>query len=126
VSEPLVSIDVSDIREGQLGSLKQAMRELVDFVDANEPQPIAYHVYLNEEGTRLTVFQIHPDSASMEFHMKVAGSAFPRFSELLTLSRIDVYGTPSGKLLEELSNKARMLGNAVVAVHELEAGGSPD
>jgi hypothetical protein len=118
----LVSIDVSDIREGQLGSLKQAMRELVDFVDANEPQPIAYHVYLNEEGTRLTVFQIHPDSASMEFHMKVAGSAFPRFSELLTLSRIDVYGTPSGKLLEELSNKARMLGNAVVAVHELEAG----
>lgn len=118
----LVSIDVSDVREGKLEALKEAMRDLVEFVDANEPLPIAYHVYLNEQGTRMTVFQIHPDSASMELHMKVAGSEFPKLSEFLALSRIDIYGKPSDRLLEQLRAKGRMLGDAAVAVHELHAG----
>ena len=122
MSEPLVSIDVSEIREGKLEALKDAMQELAEFVDANEPEPIAYHVYFDERGTRMTVFQIHPDSASMESHMNVAGSAFPKLSEFLTLSRIDIYGTPSDLLLEQLTHKARMLGNADVGVHELHAG----
>ena len=120
--DPLVSIDVSEVRDGKLEALKEAMRDLVQFVDSNEPGPLAYHVYFDEDGARMTVFQIHPDSASMEFHMRVAGSAFPRLSEFLTLSRIDVYGTPSEGLLEQLRSKARMLGNAAVSVHALHAG----
>jgi hypothetical protein len=122
MSEALVSIDVSEVREGKLDALKPAMQDLVKFVDANEPQPIAYHVYLNEHDSRMTVFQIHPDSASMEYHMEVAGSAFAKLSDFLTLSRIDIYGIPSRRLLEQLRAKGQMLGNAVVAVHELHAG----
>jgi hypothetical protein len=58
----------------------------------------------------------------MEFHMKVAGPAFPGLSEFLTLSRIDIYGKPSDGLLGQLRTKARMLGNAVLAVHAPHAG----
>jgi hypothetical protein len=122
VSEPIVSIDSSEIHEGKLEELKTAMKELVEFVDTNEPQPIAYNVYLKGDGTGMTVVQVHPDSASMEFHMNVAGSAFPKFSELLTLSRIDIYGKPSAKLLEQMRQKAQMLGDAALVVHEPHAG----
>ncbi|HEV8681856.1 MAG TPA: hypothetical protein VGS09_03645 [Actinomycetota bacterium] len=122
MSDPIVSIDSSEIHEGKLEELKAAIKELVEFVDANEPQPIAYNVYLNEGGARMTVVQIHPDSASMEFHMEVAGSAFPKFSEFLTMSRIDIYGTPSDKLLRQVREKGRMLGNAAVVVHKHHAG----
>jgi quinol monooxygenase YgiN len=118
----IVSVDSSEIHRGKLDELKKAMKELVEFVDTNEPQPVAYNVYLDEEGTRMTVVQVHPDSASMEFHMEVAGSAFPRLSEFLTLSRIDIYGKPSDRLLGQLRQKARMLGNAAVGVHDLHAG----
>jgi hypothetical protein len=31
---------------------------MVEFIEANEPQPILYHVYLSEEGTRVTVVQV--------------------------------------------------------------------
>jgi quinol monooxygenase YgiN len=122
VSEPIVSVDISEIHEGKLEQLKTAMKELVEFVDANEPQPIAYNVYFDEDDARMTVVQLHPDSASMEFHMNVAGSAFPRLAEFLTLSRIDLYGKPSDELLEQMRQKARMLGNAALTVHELHAG----
>jgi hypothetical protein len=70
----------------------------------------------------MTVVQVHPDSASMENHMRVAGSAFAGFAELVTLSTMDVYGTPSEELLELLRRKVQMLGDATVVVHDLQAG----
>ncbi len=70
----------------------------------------------------MTVVQVHPDSASMEFHMEVAASAFSGFSDLLTLVGIDIYGRPSDKLLHQMRRKAELLGGATVAVHEPLAG----
>jgi len=120
--EPIVILDSSEIHVGKLDELKAAMEGLARFVEDNEPRPIAYHVYLSDDPTRVTVLQIHPDSASAEFHMDVAASAFSGFAELLRLLHIDVYGTPSDALLERLRAKARMLGGATLAVHGLHAG----
>jgi hypothetical protein len=122
MSEPIVFVDSSEIREGKLKELKTAIHDLVEFVESNEPRPIAYNVYLNESGTRMTVVQVHPDSASMEFHMKVAGSAFRKFVELIRLSTMDIYGKPSDDLLEQMRQKVQMLGSATVVVHEQHAG----
>ena len=122
MSEPLISLDTSLIRDGRLDELKEAVAELVEFVRSNEPRPIAYEVYLDEAGSRMTVVQIHPDSASMEYHMTVAGPAFAGFAELVTLSTLDVYGKPSDELLELLRRKVQMLGDATVIVHDLQAG----
>jgi hypothetical protein len=122
MSEPVVVIDSSEVREGKLEELKEAIKSLVAFVESNEPRPIAYNVYLNEGGTRMTVVQVHPDSASMELHMKVAGPAFSKFVDLIALSAMDVYGTPSEDLMEQIRQKVRMLGKGTVVVHQVQAG----
>ena len=122
MSEPLISLDTSLIRDGRLDDLKEAVAELVEFVRSNEPRPIAYEIYFDEAGSRMTVVQVHPDSASMEYHMTVAGPAFAGFAELITLSTLGVYGKPSDELLELLRRKVRMLGDATVVVHDLQAG----
>ena len=120
--EPVVYIDHSEIREGKLEELKTAMNELVELVEANEPRLISYNVYFTEDGNRMTVVHVHPDSASLEFHMKVAGPAFPKFVDSVKLLTIDVYGKLSDDLLEQLRKKAQMLGNGTVVVHGLHAG----
>ena len=122
VSEPIVYIDTSEIREGALEELKRAMNELVKFVEMNEPRLIAYNVYIKEDGTRVTVVHVHRDSASLEFHMNVAGPAFPKFAEFIELLTIDVYGKLSDDLLEQVRQKARILGNGAVLVHESYVG----
>jgi quinol monooxygenase YgiN len=122
MSEPVISIDVSRIQPRRLEELKRAMTELVEFVDANETRPLLYNVYFNEDDTEMTVLQVHPDSASMEFHMDVAGPAFRGLSEFLTLLRIDIYGPAGDRLLEQMRQKAKMLGNATLLVHERHAG----
>jgi quinol monooxygenase YgiN len=122
MSEPIISLDTSLIRVGRLDELKRAVAELVEFVRSNEPRPIVYEVYVDDTGSRMTVVQVHPDSASMEYHMTVAGPAFAGFAELVTLSTLDVYGKPSEELLELLRRKVQLLGEATVTVHDLQAG----
>lgn len=121
-SKSIVYIDRSEVRKGKLDELKAAMKELVELVEANEPRIIAYNVYLTENGTRMTVIHVHPDSTSLEFHMKVAGPAFSKFAEFVKLLTIDIYGKLSDDLLEQMRKKAQMLGNGTVIVHELHAG----
>ena len=120
--EPIIYIDHSEVREGKLEELKTAMKELVELVEANEPRLIAYNVYFTEDGTRMTVVHVHLNSASLEFHMKVAGPAFPKFAKFIRLLTIDVYGKPSDNLLEQIRKKAKMLGTGTVVVHEFHAG----
>jgi hypothetical protein len=110
-------IDCSEIREGKLNDLKAAISELVEFVRTTEPKTIAYEIYFNEDQIQMTVLQIHPDSASAEFHMEVASPAFRKFVELINMSRIDIYGTPSHGLLDRMRLKAQLLGGATLAVH---------
>ena len=122
MSEPIILIDTSEIREGKLEDVRAAFEELAAFVEANEPRPISYQVYLTEDATRVTVLQIHPDSDSVEFHMEAAADLFPPFGELLRLTRMEIFGRPSPQLLERLRAKARMLGNAPVDVYDFHAG----
>jgi hypothetical protein len=122
VSNLIVCIDWSEIHDGKLEDLKVAMKALVEFVDANESRPLAYEVYFNGDGTRLTVLQIHPDAASMEHHMRVAAAEFAKVKDLLSLSAIDIYGAPSEVLLDHLRQKAQLLGGAALTVHGLHEG----
>jgi hypothetical protein len=49
---------------------------LARFVQANEPQLLAYRVYLNDDRTRMSVvLHINPDSASLARHMKCSLTA---------------------------------------------------
>ena len=121
-ADPLVVVDSSEIREGKIDELKAGLTKLVEFVEANEAEPIAYRIYIDEDGGRMTVVQIHPSSASMELHMRLAGPIFQEFTDLVVLSRIDFYGTPSDAVLEQMRQKAELLGDVRVVVNELHAG----
>jgi hypothetical protein len=118
----IVYVDISEVREGALDELKAGLNNLVDFIEAKEPRLIAYNVYFSPDGSRMTVVNVHPDSASLEYHMEVAGPAFRQFVELVRLSSIHIYGEPSEKALKQAREKARLLGGGAVEVDVSHAG----
>jgi len=122
MSNPIVYIDTSTIREGKLEKLKVAMKGLASFVEANMPRLISYAFFLDADESQMTVVAVHPDSASLEFHMEVGADEFRKFASLIQLSRIEIYGHISEVVLERLHQKVRMLGSGTVAVHEFSAG----
>ena len=118
----IVYVDISEVREGALDELKAGIKNLADFIEAREPRLIAYNVYFSGDGTRMTVVNVHPDSASLEYHMEVAGPLFRQFVELVRLSSIHIYGEPSEKAWKQAHEKARLLGGGAVEVEALHAG----
>jgi hypothetical protein len=118
----IVYVDVSDVSGGCARTAEGGHEGARDFVEAKEPRLLAYNVYFSDDGARMTVVHVHPDSASVEYHMEVAGPIFRQLVELVTLSSIHIYGEPSEKLLKPSHEKARLLGRDDVTVDALHAG----
>jgi hypothetical protein len=123
MAEPLVYIDHSEIRPGGLEEVRKAIPELVGFIDAHEPQLTFYAFYIDEQAAAMTVVAVHPDSASLELHLEIGGPQFRNLAAFIDLRLIEVYGVPSGTALDQLRQKADLLGEeARVVVHQLHAG----
>jgi hypothetical protein len=120
--QTVVYVDKSSIRSGKLEELLVAMKRLASFVEANVPRLISYAFFLDGDRTQMTVVAIHPDSASLEFHMDTGAAEFKKFADYIDLKSIDVYGTVTDAVIERLHKKAHMLGMATVTVHEHYAG----
>lgn len=118
----IVYLDTSEVRPGRLEELKAAMAELSAFVELNEPQILAYRVYFSDDGSTMSVLNLHSDPASLEFHMKVAGPKFPPIAPFINLRTIEVFGRPGEELLARLRAKAELLGGGAVIVHDDYAG----
>ena len=122
MAAPIVYIDTSVVRDGSLDELKGAIADLAEFVEASVPGIVAYSVYFTGDERRMSVVHVHADPASLDRHMEIAGPEFRKFAHLLTLESIDVYGDPSAAALEQMEDKARMLGAGTVTVHRPHAG----
>lgn len=120
---PIIYIDRSRVRPGATDRLKQAIDELVRFIESEEPQLLYYGFHLSEDDSRMTLVAIHPDTASVEYHMEVGAAAFAGFAEFIEMEAIEVYGDASVRMLEQLHRKAEMLGEqGTVVVDRLQSG----
>ena len=108
MSGPFIFIAINRLKPGKLDDEKARVPGLVDFIEANEPQLIAFNEYVNEEGTEVAVVQVHPDAESMAFHMEVvAERAAAAYTETVDATTgIQVFGTPSNTVLEMLRRQA--------------------
>ena len=101
MSVPFIFIGTHRLKEGKLQDFEKSFGGLVDVVEANEPRMIAFNGYVNDDGSEVAVVQVHPDAASMEFHMQVVREHITHaYEELLEeTTSIQVFG--------ELSDAAR-------------------
>jgi hypothetical protein len=107
MTKPLTFISTWKIKEGRLEDYKRFAKEFMEHVKAKEPQLIAFNMYFNEDETEMTSIQVHPDIASMDFHLqvlaKVIGEDMIEWidrADFLTPKQFEIYGAPSAKLLE--------------------------
>jgi hypothetical protein len=105
--KPLIFVSTWKIKEGRLEEYKKFAREFMEHVKAKEPQLIAFNMYFNEDETEMTSIQVHPDAVSMDFHLQVLAKVIGEDiidwidrADFLEPQHIEIYGTPSAKLLE--------------------------
>jgi hypothetical protein len=96
---PFVFISQSRVKEGKLDDFKRGLRDMAEFVEANEPRVVAFEAYLNDDETEVTGLQIHPDADSMANHMQVAFEKIMQFDQYLDTQSVEVYGVPNEAVL---------------------------
>ena len=123
MTDAIVYIDRSEIRPGKVEEVRRRIIDVVEFVQANEPQLIVYAFSIDEMAPSMTVVAVHPDSASLDLHIRIGSPAFRTLADLIDLQSIDVYGAVTATVLNQLHAKARMLGQSgTVIVHPHSAG----
>src|SRR5258708_19876762 len=73
-SGPFIFVATKRLRDGRFDAEQQRVPGLSSFIEANEPRPIAFSEYASEDHSEVAVVQVHPDAASMEFHMAIVGA----------------------------------------------------
>lgn len=104
MAEPLIVISRFKVKEGKLEDVMRYDKKILRIVETYEPQVIAFHGFLNEDGTEMTSIQVHPDTASMDFHMQVLrdnwDESFSEYGQMLDVVGVEYYGTPSKSALD--------------------------
>jgi quinol monooxygenase YgiN len=106
MSQPFIYVGTLGIKEGKLEEVTRIYKEVADTVKEHEPRAIAFHGFVNEDGTEMTVIQVYPDTSSMDFHMQVIEEKLSEHlakalgPELFEFRRAEYYGTPSQSALE--------------------------
>ena len=104
MSGPLIYVGTYAIKPGNAEDARERLAELVDFVETNEPRLISFNTYLDRAGSTVSIVQVHPDSASMEFHMQVNAKHFATAFDWLDKSLGEqVFGPISDALAAELA-----------------------
>jgi quinol monooxygenase YgiN len=104
MSGPLIYVGTFTIKPGKLEEARKNLAELIDFVDTNEPRLFSFHAFFDEDGDTMTMLHMHPDSASMEFHMELAAKHFTTAFEYIDkVVSEQTYGAVSPSLAAELA-----------------------
>src|SRR5262245_8746292 len=104
MSEPFIFIGTHRLREGKLEAAKGMGEWLAELVKSEEPRVTAFSAYVNDEGTEVSVVQVHPDADSMLFHMELLSKhitgAYEGDGPLDETLSIQLYGDPGATVLE--------------------------
>jgi hypothetical protein len=103
MSGPLIFISHSRVKPGKLQAYQAHWKQATELVEAEEPRMIAFNSYASEDGTEVSTVQVHPDSESLDVHLKIFFEKLQdRAFQTLDSYEINVYGTPSDAVLESL------------------------
>ncbi len=104
MSGPLIYVGTYTVKPGSQEEAPRRLAELVDFVETNEPRMVAFNAFLDQDANTVSIVQVHPDSASMEFHMQVNAKHFATAFDWLDSSmRGQYFGPISDALAAELA-----------------------
>lgn len=92
------------VAPGRLDELRALMHEMATATEANEPGTLDYEWSLSEDGTTCHLFERYADCAAAEIHIATFGEKYAaRFMELLTPTRVILYGAPNAAVREALA-----------------------
>jgi hypothetical protein len=106
MSEPVVFISHFRVKEGKLDELKRLAAEVERNLREDKPRTVAWLVYLDDGGTKVTFVHCFPDSRSMDLHFEGSDERTAAVYEFVEPDGFEIYGSPSDQTLETMQQAA--------------------
>ena len=117
---PFIYVGTWAIKPGKLDDARKFLAEHVDYIERNEPRLIAFHMYLDPDGMKGGVVQVHPDAESMDTHMELIAEHLSTAGDWIGgIVHEQAFGTPTESFSEALRGyAAEGIPVTVLPVHE--------
>ena len=122
MSEPVIFISHFKVKEGKLDDLKRLAGEVERSLQEDKPRTVAWLVYLNEDGTKVTFVHCFDDADSMDLHFEGSDERTATVYEFVEPDGFEIYGRPSERALETMQQAAAGSGVTLTVRPELVGG----
>jgi quinol monooxygenase YgiN len=109
MAEPFIFINSYKLKPGKAQEYTEAFQEVVDIVEAKEPEMLYFAHHVSEDGAEATTVQVHADANNMAFHMELVAAQIRRAMEQYldpSSMTIRIYGTPPDALIDQMRQVA--------------------
>ena len=92
------------VKPGESDNFRQLMGEMVEFVQANEPDTLNYEWNISSDQQSCHIYERYADSTATMTHLGSFGANFAeRFMACFEITSLQVYGNSSDEVREALS-----------------------
>ena len=119
MSDPIVFISHSKLKEGKLEAFGELSEGVFSAMEAEKPGTVLHYGYVNEEATEIHFVHVFPDADAMDAHMVGAAERGGKANEFIETFAFEIYGKPS----EETFTMLRQAPGVDVVVRPVGFGG---
>lgn len=99
MSDPIVFMSHSRVKEGKLEAFRELSEEVFSVMEAEKPGTILHYGYLDEQATEIHFVHVFPDAEAMDAHMVGAAERVGKADEFIETFEFEIYGAPSDETL---------------------------
>ncbi|HEX2031627.1 MAG TPA: hypothetical protein VHL78_09530 [Actinomycetota bacterium] len=121
MSDPIVFISHSRVKEGKLDGFKRYFGEGTLLLEQGKPRTVAFLAYGSDEGDEVTIVHVFPDAEAMALHMEGVRERAAAAYEFIESKGFEIYG-PAPEQIVGMMRRAATEG-VTVTVHRDHLGG---
>jgi quinol monooxygenase YgiN len=106
LSEPIVFISRSRVKEGKLEEFERFFRAGSEKLKGEKPGTVAFLTYASDSGDEVTIVHLFPNAEAMERHMEGVAERSKEAFQFIESAGFDVYGAPNDGVLEMMKQIA--------------------
>jgi quinol monooxygenase YgiN len=102
MSEPIVFISRSRVKEGRLDDFKLFYQAGAERLRREKPGTVAFLAYASDDGAEVSIVHVFRDADAMDRHMQGVAERAKEAYQFIESAGFDFYGTPNEGVLQKM------------------------
>lgn len=106
MSEPIVLVSHHRVKEGMLKAFKESSLEVFKMMEASKPGTLVHLGFVSQDRSKISFVHVFPGAEALDDHMGGVEDRASKGLEFLEPEGYEIYGTPSGHVMQMMEQFA--------------------